>query len=248
MTDPRAAEARPGPARHRAPSRRQEGLRGLAEGAARRARAGARGAGLQGRGLPARHPARRARRMVGRARRRQCRRAQPLVPRQGGGEPARRDLSGRGPRPRAGGARLAARPVSLRPLQEGERRQGPARAADRRAGADRGDRADRRIDLPGPRPGQHARRRSRPGRAGGGRPRRSPTSAAPRSIVTAGKALDEGYPMVAAVGRAAERGAGAAADRARMGRPAPSAASPSSARASASIRAGSTSSPRPACG
>ena len=125
----------------------------------------ARGAGLQGRGLPARHPARRARRMVGGARRRQCRGAQPLVPRQGGGEPARGHLPGRRARPRPRDARLAARPVSVRPLPQGEEGRRPARPADRRAGADRRDRADRRIDLPGPRPRQHAGRRSRPGRA-----------------------------------------------------------------------------------
>ena len=57
--------------------------------------------GFKGEGYPARHPARRARRLVGRARRRQCRGAQPLVPRQGGGEPARGHLSRRRPRARA---------------------------------------------------------------------------------------------------------------------------------------------------
>ncbi len=124
--------------------------------------------GFKGEGYPARHPARRAGRMGGGARRRQCRGAQRLVPRQGGGEPAGGDVSRRRARPRAGGARLAARPVQVRALQEGAFRQGAARAADRRAGPDRRDRAPRRGDLSGPRPGEHPGRRSRPGRAGNG--------------------------------------------------------------------------------
>ena len=61
------------------------------------------------------------------ARRRQCRRAEPLVPGQGGREPARGKLSRRRARPRPGGSGLAARPVPFRPLQEGAGRA-PVRA------------------------------------------------------------------------------------------------------------------------
>ena len=66
--------------------------------------------------------------------------------------------------------------------------------------------------------------------------------------VTAGEELAEGYPLIAAVGGAATRGARAAPDRARMGQGRATRASRSSARASASTAAGSTSSRPAACG
>src|ERR1044072_9251340 len=50
-------------------------------------------------------------------------------------------VAGRGAGAGAGSARRTAGPVSVRALQEGAGRQGRARAADRRAGADRRDRA-----------------------------------------------------------------------------------------------------------
>ena len=66
--------------------------------------------------------------------------------------------------------------------------------------------------------------------------------------VTAGDALAQGYPMIAAVGRRRVARARAAADRAALGQATAPAASRSSARASASTAAGSTSSRRRACG
>ena len=92
----------------------------------------------------------------------------------------------------------------------------PARAADRRAGADRPDGPARGGDRAGPRPRQHAGRRPRPGRARAGRARRGDELGA-QVRVTSGKELASGYPLIAAVGGAATRRARAAADRARMG-------------------------------
>ena len=48
-------------------------------------------------------------------------------------------LSGRRARAGSGNARLAARPISVRPLPPGEEGRGPAHPAHRRAGADRRD-------------------------------------------------------------------------------------------------------------
>ena len=128
------------------------------------------------------------RRLVGRARRRQCRRAQPLVPRQGGREPARRHAiasPGAGPGPAMLGWLLGQyRFDRYRKEKDG---QGPARAAHRRAGADRRDGARRRSDLPGPRPGQHSGRRSRPGRAARRRSSASPTECGAKVSVTAAR-------------------------------------------------------------
>ena len=130
----------------------------------------------------------------------------------------------------------------------GEEAARPARPAHRRAGADRRDRAARRSDRPGPRPRQHARRRSRPRRARGGGAALWPTRPARRSASPRDHALDEGYPMIAAVGAAAAPSARAAADRAGMGQARRTRGSRSSARASASIRGGLDLKPPPACG
>ena len=59
--------------------------------------------------------------------------------------------------------------------------------------------------------------RPRPGRAGGGRPRPRQGNSAPRSRSRRAMRSSQGYPMIAAVGQGATRGARAAADRARLG-------------------------------
>ena len=193
--------------------------------------------GFKGEGLPARHPARRAA-----TNGRPCS-ASPMSTSSAPGASPRRPRAcpkasiGSPGGTRAGGAGLAARPVSLRPLQEGAEAEGSARAADRRAGADRGGGADRRGDLPGPRPGQHPGRRPRPGRTAGGGGAVAEGGGV-KLKVTSGAKLAERLSDGPRGRRGRDRGAGAAADRARMGRPAPSRASPSSARASASISGG----------
>ena len=92
-----------------------------------------------------------------------------------------------------------------------------ARAAHRRAGADRPDRAPRRGDRAGPRPGQHAGRRPRPGRDRAGRARRGQAARARRCGSRPATSSAKGYPLIAAVGAAPRPRARAAADRARMG-------------------------------
>ena len=73
---------------------------------------------------------------------------------------------------------------------------GDAGKIERHGAAGRGDRAR-------PRPGQHARRRSRPGRARAGRARRWRRELGAQVRVTSGDELAEGYPLIAAVGAAA---------------------------------------------
>ena len=147
---------------------------------------------------------------------------EPLVPRQGGGEPARGQLSRRRARAGAGHARLAARPVSLRPLSPGQE-EPPARASSSptsRRGSTRPSSSPNRpsssatsstpppaISAP---PSSRRRREALAEECGA------------KVSVTAGKALEQGYPMVAAVGARPPRGPRAAADRAGAWRPPPS--------------------------
>ena len=186
--------------------------------------------------------------MVGGARRRQCRGVEPLVPGQGGGEPARghaiaSPIARRGRRCSAG--------CSANIASSATRRSRTARARasfspTTRSGSTKRWRSPKRpfwSAISSTRlPAISARPSCRL------RPRRRASEFGAKLTVTTGKALDEGYPMIAAVGRAAAQGPRAAPDRAGHGATSATRASPSSARASASIRAGSTSSLPPACG
>ena len=193
--------------------------------------------------LPAR------RRVRGGRRGRQCRRAVALVPGQ-----ARRDACPRAPIawPTASRARRRSAGCSPSIASTATARRTPSRGPrvlltgepariDETVAAGRGDR-------PGPRPRQHARRRPRPGRARGGRARRWPSAFGGEVRVTAGDALAEGYPMIAAVGARRRARARAAPDRARMGRPEPSARRDRRQGRLLRHAAGSTSSPPAACG
>ena len=226
----------------------KKGFEAWLKGQPARVRKRARGAGVQGRGLSARHLARRAGRMGGRARRRQCRGA-----RAPGASPRRRRACPRGPI----ASPIAGRGPAVLGWLLGQYRfdrykKEAAAKGPRILLTDEPARIDEAVliaefDLPRPRPRQHAGRRSRPGRARGrgARARRS------------GRRQDQGHRRQGARrglsddrrGRPRRRqGPRAAADRAGIWRPAPSPNRDHRQGRLLRFRAGSTSSPRRACG